>query len=543
MEKKLVILLAFVMLVTPAFAVDVIITTNATYPDIAVAQQVASFIGAYVFTVDPNSITPETLSEIQSINPEHIYIFGGPVVVSEQIEKELKIRFGEENVTRIYGYTKFGTSAKVFRHFFLGNCSEIILVGDNYDDAWEKVNAKPAKDLVLKAAEYSIAKGIPMILIPKDELPAEIEEIISLCKPDKIILLGNLTAVKEKVKNITKNIEEEIGDEKSKAKEIESKALNHSKVLVIAAVGSFKDEIETKKVPKGASILVRSENEIPNVIERVKNIVSQNPQIKKVLVVGRPELAKKIYSNLTAAGISNVTCPVCKGEEISKEIRKEVEEINKRYLVEVKPKVIAKLYKIAKNLTIICKDLIARLPEDVNASKVQILKDICEKQTIEKIQEAITKLEDLALREKIKLKWEKVKRSEEAEIEEIEKETKSKEKAKEIEKKFLEDVVKMLKEKCEKLSELETEAREVIKKVCEKKEECVEILSELKKAIDENNIEKIVELREEFREKCTSLWEIRSSFIIGRAKVIPQPQPISPVEKIGTAEREVSSSI
>ena len=515
-SKSLIyVLLTLAISIATAKGAEVIVATNLTYPDAVMAQQIASLIGAQVVLVEPKPVDLQaTLNKIVELKPEKVYIFGGPIVVSEELENELKLRLGEENVIRIWGYTRFGTAAKVFKYFLLGNCSEIMLVADNYDGAIVGEN-KTLEKFISKAAEYAIINKIPMLIVPKDVMPAEIKEILELCNAKKIIAIGNFKIkVSEELKDLKAKVEENVSDEEKLAKEIENKAIKKAEILVIAAVS----QRETKEVPKGVSILVESQDQISQVISKVKEILKE-VKLRKILVVGKPDLAVLIYGNLTKEGIQNVTCPVCRGKRVHEEIKDLINEVREKY--EKIKVMLEERIKRNLNLTYMCKQVLLELPEEVK-EKIKMNESDCEKLGAN-ITKVTIKIELEGLKAKWKLKWEK-----NEELPEIEKEVKTREHVKGLKSKEAEKIKSAIIGVCEKIDKLTIpeQTKKILKDYCNQKEKCFELIEEFKEKIREGDVKGEIEIRKEIGEKC-------------RVEAIGKKI----VEKVGTIEKAEASII
>jgi len=165
MKTKLFITILFVfgVLTIPTRAETVIATTNITFADTILAKVVSEIYNIPQVIVGRDSISNETLSLLKELNTTSIIIIGGPAVVSYEVEDELK-NLGY-NVTRIWGVTRFETSALVAK-FFWSNASEaVILTGEltNEGNNFRKIA------LVRQAEDLAIEKEIPILIVPPGE--------------------------------------------------------------------------------------------------------------------------------------------------------------------------------------------------------------------------------------------------------------------------------------------------------------------------------------------------------------------------------------
>jgi len=164
MKIKLITLLFLLgVLAIPTKAETVIATTNITFADTILAKVVSEIYNIPQVIVGRDSVSDETLSLLNELNATDIIIIGGPAVISYKVEEELK-NLGY-NVIRIWGVTRFETSAQVAK-FFWSNASEaVILTGEltNEGNNFRKIT------LVRQAVDLAIEKDIPILIVPPGE--------------------------------------------------------------------------------------------------------------------------------------------------------------------------------------------------------------------------------------------------------------------------------------------------------------------------------------------------------------------------------------
>ena len=509
--KKTIILALFLLLI-PSLAVaqveELIITTNISYADFAVASVVSSKIGAPLFFVSKESIPTEVLNEIQAINPEMIYIIGGPAVVSEELENELSLTY---NLTRIWGMTRYGTSAEVAKYFWSEGSEEAVLVWDLPDSP--EVNLTVSL-MVTKAAEEAQDEEIPLLLIPKNHLPYEIIEALKTLNVSEVEVFGNVgSKVFEELTALGISYEWEAGEpeeiEEKIEMEIEEKVRKEKRPLVVAAVANWQEGVAVRATPKGVSILVFSEAEIPKVVEKVDSLVATG-NVTRVLVVGKPELAEKIYDALINATI-NETVPVIfvtgKHYEILPRIfrrlkrrferRREMYERKIEEIVETLAKLREKIEKKCDYWLVKANETLTQINTTLASARLNLVKELHNA-----CLNALTENKPLiALRylNEIKhnlmfAKWrERMRTPRVWEIfeEEMEKEEERAEKFRE-----------RVKGKWRVIKEIWERRREEMGELVE---ECREMAKELEEAIEEGNVEKAQELKIKITEKCRKL--------------------------------------
>jgi len=175
------ILFGVVLLAVPTKAETVIATTNITFADTILAKVVSEIYNIPQVIVGRDGISNDTLNLLKELNATDIIIIGGPAVVSYKVENELK-SLGY-NVTRIWGVTRFETSALVAK-FFWSNASEaVILTGEltHEGNNFRKIT------LVRQAEDLAIDRSIPILIVPPGE---GIEDLQNKHVLDALIILG-----------------------------------------------------------------------------------------------------------------------------------------------------------------------------------------------------------------------------------------------------------------------------------------------------------------------------------------------------------------
>ncbi|HIQ50318.1 MAG TPA: hypothetical protein EYH56_03950, partial [Nanoarchaeota archaeon] len=319
--KKLIYAILSLLVIQVATATPVMLATDLNYADILVASAAANKIGAEVYWVNKETIPEEIYSAIENANPEEIYIIGGPAVVSEEIEANLSQKY---NVIRIWGMTRYGTAAEVAKYFWKEGSEKAVLVRD------EIGSIDKYAELVAKAKDIAVTQEIPLLLVPKNTLPAETEEALKELGVKEIYLVGE---IEQSLKTMLKELGISIISEAKTLEEAENQAIVNAKRIIITAVGGWKDIITVTFAPKGVVLHIRNENQIPQLIEKLKEIMERY-NIEEIKVVGRPTLAEKICNALAEQGIKH-ECITGKrafvAKTIAEKFRKDLMKLRERY--------------------------------------------------------------------------------------------------------------------------------------------------------------------------------------------------------------------
>ena len=183
LHRTLTVLLAVALLATLSVAltgghradavegpVDVVyVTTGRNFPDALAGGTLAATTGAPMLTVEPQlPIPPATVTALESLDPDRIVIFGGPVAVSDAVKDALGDHARSGSVTRIEGGDRHDTAAQIADALpnkvhdadrLDGLDSTDFLTADDPLDA-DTVDGRPAADLrVLNIGNWSYVNG------------------------------------------------------------------------------------------------------------------------------------------------------------------------------------------------------------------------------------------------------------------------------------------------------------------------------------------------------------------------------------------------
>jgi len=282
---------------------SLILTTNVNYPDTLVAAVAAEKIGAPLLLTEPGELSTETKSEIEALGANStIYIVGGPSVITEEVEEELE---GNYRVVRLWGMTRYGTAVEVANYFW-DESAKVVLV-------WDAL-VRPSlgdSEMISQAKELAIEEGAPLLLTSRSHIPSQVESALVNLSVQEVILIGSvgsgvLTAlddlgiiVSEHIKGPTPNETKNLLKEKLKNKIKNRTIASGKRPLVVIAIGNWSDTIKAPYMPNGTSRHITSEDQIDDLIAEIKE-----NNYSRILVVGKPDLARIVRDRLIEAGIS-----------------------------------------------------------------------------------------------------------------------------------------------------------------------------------------------------------------------------------------------
>lgn len=278
---------------------SIILVTDASYPDTLVSGAAANEAGAPVLLTGEDELPSETDEEISSASPETVYIIGGPAVVSEAVENRLK---NSHMVVRLWGMTRYGTAVKIAEHFW-DEAPRVILV-------WDSLGTPGSGNagMLAEARDLAVQEGIPVLLTRKTSVPEQVVDALVNLSTQSVILIGNVDdSVTETLSELGITVEEHIKGEDASATRtlLRQRSINKIKSrterpLVVVAAGSWSDNIKAPFITNGTSRIITSEDQIEDLISEVTDV-----DYTRIVVVGKPDLAAAIKSDLDAAGINS----------------------------------------------------------------------------------------------------------------------------------------------------------------------------------------------------------------------------------------------
>lgn len=278
--KVLGLLVLLLAAVAAQEAVDsVILASTLNYPDTLIAKAAGEKAGIPVLLTDSKKLPEETLSSLSSIKPTTVYLIGGPVVISSEVEDQLKA--SGYTVVRIWGATQVGTSLEVAKYFWPEGADDITVVEDDLNATPESGNYE---DLVAASDDAEGSKR-PLIVVPRGVLPSETKEALDLLKVRRAHAVGTIKALN--------------------SAGIISTPVNFSdaKIFVVVAIKSFKDVLIVGQGGEHRrSALISNEIEIPRIVE-----IAKSGSFTKIVVAGgNAALKDKVVAALEAEGLKPV---------------------------------------------------------------------------------------------------------------------------------------------------------------------------------------------------------------------------------------------
>lgn len=169
----------------PQGSATAVLTTGENYPDALSAAPLAGKYNAPILLVGPSGISPEVASELKRLNTKKVYIVGGTGVIPHSVESKLKM-LGISSV-RLAGPERYDTALEVAKA--VGTSKGIFVVsGENFADA-------------LSVAPIAAAEGMPILLVPYDNLTQKEKSFFAKSKLKRTILVGGDAEISGNISN------------------------------------------------------------------------------------------------------------------------------------------------------------------------------------------------------------------------------------------------------------------------------------------------------------------------------------------------------
>jgi putative cell wall-binding protein len=166
---------------------NIVLATGENFPDALCAAPLAKQLNAPILLTGKASFDSNTESEIKRLEAKNVFIIGGTGVISDDIKAKLE-SMGLK-VKRLYGQDRYETAINVASYTGVSFGKEIaVAIGDDFPDA-------------LSISPIAAQKGMPIILVPKDNLPESVKSYISSKEITKTYIIGGSDIISDSVVN------------------------------------------------------------------------------------------------------------------------------------------------------------------------------------------------------------------------------------------------------------------------------------------------------------------------------------------------------
>ncbi|MBU5485610.1 cell wall-binding repeat-containing protein [Clostridium sp. MSJ-11] len=255
-----------------------IIAQGYNYADALCAAPLAKKYNAPIMLTSQYSLSEDIIKELKRLNVKNVYIIGGPKVVSEKVDEQLK-SINITNITRLYGDTRYETSLKIADQ--LGSVNEVFITSANgYADS-------------LSVAAIAAKKGAPIIFADKNELKQPVKQYINKVNPKKVFVIGGEGAISNNAIKGINNVERISGQDRFETNEKVLQSFKNDiifeNVYVVQGAGpkgnEFADALSCSALAaqKAAPIILTNKDITPD----LKNFVNDNiTSLSNIIAIG-----------------------------------------------------------------------------------------------------------------------------------------------------------------------------------------------------------------------------------------------------------------
>ena len=137
----------------------VVIASGENYPDALSISSIASWKGWPILLVGKDNLTQGIKDYLANEQPSHVYIVGGPAVVSNEVESQFQSIVPDSLITRLAGYDRFETNALINQTFAQNHKNLYLATGSDFADALagRVLSSKNGDPIILVDANSPVA--------------------------------------------------------------------------------------------------------------------------------------------------------------------------------------------------------------------------------------------------------------------------------------------------------------------------------------------------------------------------------------------------
>jgi len=168
-------------------ATNVMVATGRNFPDALAGSAAAGMNAMPILLVEADSIPAATLAEVDRLNPQKIFVLGGPAAVSEGVRTQLQAYAATGVAERLSGADRYATAAAISGEFYAPNVpAAFIAVGTGFADA-------------LAGGPAAAMSDSPLLLVRPNEIPPATQAELSRLGPQRIYVLGGTGVISQDV--------------------------------------------------------------------------------------------------------------------------------------------------------------------------------------------------------------------------------------------------------------------------------------------------------------------------------------------------------
>jgi len=167
-------------------AKNVILTRDDQFSDAMAAVPLSKKLDAPILMTDSSKLDDRSLTEIENLGAENVYIVGGTGAISQAVEDQLKNYF---TVIRIAGLDRYATAVDISNYVGL-EATHTVYIANGY-----------AIPDAVAASAFAAEQGSPILLTDKDQIPTSTLDALANLNASNVVLLGGTGVISPQVKD------------------------------------------------------------------------------------------------------------------------------------------------------------------------------------------------------------------------------------------------------------------------------------------------------------------------------------------------------
>lgn len=164
-----------------------VLATARNYPDALAGSVLAHTLAAPLLLVEPDTIPQPVLDTLNELGVNQIVLLGGETAISPPVEAQLADRFGDGQVDRIAGATRYHTAVRVAQQAVAALSTVVLATGTNFPDA-------------VSASALAASRGWPVLLTDPGQVPDILAWYLDgLADPPTVLPIGGPVAIADAV--------------------------------------------------------------------------------------------------------------------------------------------------------------------------------------------------------------------------------------------------------------------------------------------------------------------------------------------------------
>lgn len=172
----------------PSTSATVYVASGEGYADALAGGAAAGATGSPMLLVTHDAVPAATAEQLTRLDPSSIVLLGGTSSVASSVEGLLQQAATHAAVTRVGGTDRYDTAVLVAQRAFPSATKVFLATGADFPDA-------------LAGATLAPSVPGPVLLVPRDCVPAEVDNEIATLAPTTVVVLGGQGSVSDAAAN------------------------------------------------------------------------------------------------------------------------------------------------------------------------------------------------------------------------------------------------------------------------------------------------------------------------------------------------------